>query len=273
MKRSIGLLSVGNARELGGLPAGDTTVCHGVLLRTGGLATASKEDLARLQEVYDVARVIDFRMSYEREQNPDPDVPGAQNIFLPVLEIQDAPGFDPSMLYQLPQLMADRQSMLRLAIQMGMLSPTLYQNFVLSERGRMAYRQFFQTLLELPEGKAVLWHCKDGKDRTGIAAMLLLMALGASRQTIMEDYLLTNVYNASAIAEARAMLEHAPMDDHTKRQMLFVMGSVFEEYLQAAWDAIDDAYGSVDAYLIEALGVGEAERVVLKDKFLSCLTL
>lgn len=268
MERSIGLKSIGNARELGGLPVGDKTVRHGVLLRTAGLATASEEDLAELQEVYGVAVVADFRMTYEREQNPDPELPGARNLFLPVFEMQDAPGFDPSMLDQLPTIMADRQSMLKFALETDALGPALYQAFVLSERGRMAYRGFFQALLALPEGRAALWHCTDGKDRTGIATMLLLTALGATRQTVVADYLLTNTYNAQAIAQAQAMLDRSPMDDRTKQQMLFGMGSVFEEYIRAAFDAIDDAYGSIDAYLKEALGVGESERADLRKKFL-----
>lgn len=268
MDRSIGLKSIGNARELGGLPAGDKHVRCGFLLRTAGLAAASEEDLARLLEVYSIALVADFRMTYEREHDPDPKLPGVQDRFFPVFEMQDTPGFDPSMMDQLPALMSDRRSMLKVAIETGMLSPALYQSFVLSERGMTAYRGFFQALLELPEGRAALWHCTDGKDRTGVAAMLLLMALGANRQTAMEDYLLTNTYNARAIAQARAMLAQSTMEDSLQRQMLFGMGGVFEEYLQAAFDAIDDAYGSIDAYLTEALGVGESERAALKEKFL-----
>lgn len=268
MERSIELKSIGNARELGGLPIGNKHVRCGVLLRTASLAAAREEDLARLQEVYNIALVADFRMTYEREQDPDPKLPGVQNLFFPVFEMQDAPGFDPSMMDQLPAFMSDRQSMLKFAIETGALSPALYQTFVLSERGTTAYRGFFQALLALPEGRAALWHCTDGKDRTGIAAMLLLMALGASRETAMEDYLLTNTYNAQAIAQAKVVLAQSKMEDHLKQQMLFGMGCVFGEYLQAAFDAIDDSYGSTDAYLTEALGVGESERAALKEMFL-----
>ena len=39
---------------------------------------------------------------------------------------------------------------------------------------------------------ALLFHCTAGKDRTGMAAYLILSALGVEQKIIMEDYLLTN---------------------------------------------------------------------------------
>ena len=34
----------------------------------------------------------------------------------------------------------------------------------------------------------MLFHCSAGKDRTGVAAILILLALGASDKTIAEDF-------------------------------------------------------------------------------------
>lgn len=268
MERSLNLQSVGNARELGGLPVGEKAIKRGLLLRTASLSNASGEDLQKLADTYAVGLVVDFRMSLEQMQSPDPAIPGARQLSLPVLEPQDTPGYDPKQMKEMANLMADRMAMLRLAAEMGMLDEGLYRTFVLSERGSFAYRSFFQALLELPENHAALWHCTDGKDRTGIAAMLLLSALGASRQTIMEDYLLTNDYNARIIAKASDSLDRYPMDAQTKRQMLFGMGAVYKEYLEAAFAAIDEEYGSVEAYLAHELGVGDAEREILREKFL-----
>ncbi len=39
-----------------------------------------------------------------------------------------------------------------------------------------------------------LFHCHGGKDRTGLAAALLLEALGVERQAILDDYELTARY-------------------------------------------------------------------------------
>ena len=159
--------------------------------------------------------------------------------------------------------------MLRMAIDAGMLDASLYQRFLFSERGKAGYRRFFQELLDLPEGLAILWHCTDGKDRTGIASMLLLTALGASRETVMEDYLLTNEFNSELIVKARGMLERMPMDDAMRRKMLFGMGCVHEEYMATTLSALDENCGSAEAYLAKELGIGKSETEALRHKFLN----
>jgi protein-tyrosine phosphatase len=52
----------------------------------------------------------------------------------------------------------------------------------------------------LPPCSSICWpamrrwcfHCTAGKDRTGFAAALILLALGVPRPVVMQDYLLTN---------------------------------------------------------------------------------
>ena len=41
---------------------------------------------------------------------------------------------------------------------------------------------------------SLLFHCTSGKDRTGFAVAALLLALGTPRESILEDYRLTNSY-------------------------------------------------------------------------------
>ena len=142
---------------------------------------------------------------------------------------------------------------------MGMLSDRLYVDFLFSERGKAAYRALFDCLLTLPEGCACLCHCTDGKDRTGVASMLILTALGAPRETVMKDYLLTNEYNAEKLAAVRAGLERAPLTPELRELALFGAGVVFERFMANALDAMDERCGSAEAYLARELGVGEGQ--------------
>lgn len=48
--------------------------------------------------------------------------------------------------------------------------------------GNKAFKELFRAL-EAGE-TPILFHCSAGKDRTGVAAMLILLALGASDETI-----------------------------------------------------------------------------------------
>lgn len=45
----------------------------------------------------------------------------------------------------------------------------------------------------------LIFHCATGKDRTGVAAMIILAALGIPKETILRDYLLSNYYHRETI--------------------------------------------------------------------------
>ena len=103
-------------------------------------------------------------------------------------------------------------------------------------------------------------HCVAGKDRTGVAAALLHDLLGVHPDDMMADYMLTN--SAAKIEERfEASLLHMreryghTMDDEASRLLM----SVDPAWLDAAFAAIRERYGSVEAYRREVLGV-TAER-------------
>ncbi|MBR3159847.1 MAG: tyrosine-protein phosphatase [Atopobiaceae bacterium] len=270
-KQQIDLPGVNHARELGGYAIGNQRIKSGVLIRAGALTNAEPEALARLRDIYHLQTLVDFRMSTEQQNNPDPEVPSARRIQLPVMEMEDfaiPEGIDPRYLELLNDPVGNRMRLFDISYEYGMLGPQVYVDFLLSERGKVAYRGFFQELLALDDGRAILWHCTDGKDRTGCAAMLVLSVLGASRQTVLSDYLLTNEYNESAVESVRQIVAACPMPDDKRDALLFFSGGVAEGYMTHAMDTLAERYGSVDGYLREELGVGEDERQALRDKFL-----
>ena len=71
--------------------------------------------------------------------------------------------------------------------------------------GNKAFKELFRAL-EAGE-TPILFHCSAGKDRTGVAAMLILLALGASDETICADYERTNLCRKAEIDAVLA--EHA----------------------------------------------------------------
>ena len=103
----------------------------------------------------------------------------------------------------------------------------------------------------LAENLPLLIHCTSGKDRTGFGAAIILMALGATRQVILEDYALTNLY--------RREIQHL-VADSTPASLVAMLTSAQPKYLEAAFAVIDRSYGSTDAYLARALGLDDAAR-------------
>jgi protein-tyrosine phosphatase len=106
-----------------------------------------------------------------------------------------------------------------------------------------------------------LFHCTAGKDRTGIAAAIILYALGVDEETIFNDYEATNYYrrneNAKAIAQ---MTKYYGLDEKMATNM---MGAK-REYIQATFATIKAQYGTMDNYLEKVLGLTKAKIATLK---------
>ena len=271
--QSILLTGVGNARELGGYKTEDgRTVRHGLLLRTAKLSGATEEDIQRLISEHHLAVVVDFRSGMEIEKNPDPEISGTRNLNLQILN-EEENSLPEEMEAEIEALNAQngeirKVDMLRLAIRYGTFTDQMYVDFLSSDKGKAGYRQLFDELLGLPDGQAILFHCSEGKDRTGCAAMLILYALGVDEDTIMEDFLLTNVYNEALIEEDRRILEAEGLSEEEMETYLPMMDQVNPAFMSAAIAWMTESCGSPLGYIMQELGVTEDEIAVLRGKFL-----
>lgn len=270
--QSLSLTGVGNARELGGYTAADgKTVKRGVLLRTAKLSDATEADVERLLSVYHLAVDVDFRGDGEVEKAPDPQMEGVEYLNIHILD--DSAGLSEEMDAEMAALEeqgveVDKITMTRLAMKYGVFTDQMYVDFLSSDVGKAGYSQFFQALLTLPEDRAILFHCSQGKDRTGCGAMLILFALGADEETVMADFLLTNEYNASLIAEERAYLIENGIREDELDTFMKTMDQVYPEFMENAIRWMNETYGSPLGYITQELGVTEADIQALRDRFL-----
>lgn len=262
--RFIQTEEIRNARQLGGYIGADgRKVKDGLLIRTGGLDKLSPEAAAQLAEAYSIQYVVDFRMGYERERAPDQEIPGAQNVWIDLYEVDL---HDPEMV-ELMRRIAEAEIDLQKSVEYaksGRLSK-LPAELLLRDISQQGYRKFFDILLDA-DG-AVLWHCTHGKDRTGVAAALLLYALGVDEDVIMEDFLLTNAVYQEDIARLEAELQAGGYDEAVVREAQ-AMAGVKGEYLKAAFDAVKQEYGSIENYLRSQLGLDEEKQQLLREKYL-----
>jgi protein-tyrosine phosphatase len=262
--RQIPLPGLSNLRELGGLPAaGGRKIKPNTLFRCGSLCAATPETTAQLQ-ARGVCRIIDLRTSQEVLEDPSPAVPGATNIHLPVFreaaagitrEKEDGRNFLPALF---PAMRQDPDYSVHYL-------QALYANFVLDEHVAAQYARFLDLVLDAPG--ATLWHCTAGKDRTGFGAMLLLEILGAERETIVQDYLLTN----ACMAEENERVVQGILQGQNAPELEAPLRSFFcadERFLAAVYRAADERYGSFAAFLREALGVDDTKTARFRARFL-----
>lgn len=121
-------------------------------------------------------------------------------------------------------------------------------------------------LVRLPDRLGLLQHCTAGKDRTGVGSALVLLALGVPRETIMEDYLLTNEvmkdYNHERLSRLAEQVNESEL-----RNIEGMLG-VKETFLEAVFSSIERSYGSVEVYMAQEFGLGREERAVLQERCL-----
>ncbi|MBQ7560675.1 MAG: tyrosine-protein phosphatase [Synergistaceae bacterium] len=266
--QSLNLQSVGNARELGGYRTlDDKIIKHGVLLRTASLSNMTSQDIRKLAQDYNLAVILDFRIDFEAKSEPDPVIDGVENVKISIID------FDmnsPQAQKMLPYLAGnDKVSMLIGAVKTGYMTKNLYVDILSSKSGRDGYRIMFEKLLALPENKSLLFHCTQGKDRTGLAAMLILSALNVDENIIMSDYLLTNEFNAGKIAREREFAKTIMQDPDEQELLLLTMDYVSPELMNNALNYIKSNYGSVMNYINNELGINDEQINLLREKFLT----
>lgn len=218
------------------------------LLRSGHHARASDADLAALGDL-GVSVVVDLRRTSERAAQPSRRPPAFAGR---VIESRDA---DPG---EAPHLAFLRAADLTPESVRSFMIDT-YRGLPFDPRHLDLFSRYFAALADT-DG-AVLIHCAAGKDRTGLLAALTHHLAGVGEEDALEDYLLTNtaVDLEARAPEVAAVIERnfgrRPSDAATRAFL-----GVEAEYLAAAFDAVRDRHGSLDAYLREALGVGPALR-------------
>lgn len=252
-----------NTRDQGGM---ETVTGQRVrakkLIRSDGLEKLTDNDIRILVDECDLRTVIDLRTDVEQKAAPDPidRMPEVKFVSLPVLA-----GSAVGLTHE-HSLRSLWDEFLKLkGDPMGVISKT-YPLMLLGDAGVAAYKQLFEILLAQEEG-AVLWHCSEGKDRTGVASMLILFTLGVPPATIMEDYLATNLFARQKMKRIANDLKKVHVADKSDEALLALI-CAHKEYMDAAMEAVEGKYGSLDAYLTEALDLTPEKRQLLAEKYL-----
>ena len=247
-----------NIRGMGGIPTKDGSLVRaGTLFRSAELANATPQEQEVLVREFRVSTIIDLRMRRERRGAPDPRLPGVENVVVPLLPMQalGVMGED----YNWAEFITgrwnpDEYDMCR-----------IYEHLV-SEATSDEWHTIFQVLLDNHDG-AVLWHCTNGKDRTGVVAAIVLSALGVRRADIIDDYLASN--NALAARQREILVEARARG--VKPALAHRLGALLEarsEYLASSFHAINRDYGGVEGFLREICRLDASDLAQLRYLYL-----
>jgi protein-tyrosine phosphatase len=149
--------NVANARDLGGMSLGaEGSVSCGLLFRGPPLARLSPPACAEANRL-GIRTIIDLRVTEERLSKPDDPCVDAKMVLAPL---------------PIPYMVSG-------------------QNYIADFDTKDSIARVFRTLAD-PASYPVYFHCTYGRDRTGVVAAAILLALGASRADILAEYKLSS---------------------------------------------------------------------------------
>jgi protein-tyrosine phosphatase len=243
-ERRVRFVGTLNFRDLGGYPtASGGWTRWGLLYRSSNLHRLTVDDLTAFDSL-GVRAIFDLRRDDERAQEPGP---------------RPARGLPmPTRYTDMPDLsrLRDRADGERWLFDE-------YQT-MLAEGGPI-----FGTLLTAlaeADGTPAVFHCAGGKDRTGMSAALLLSWLGVDRETVLDDYELTNRFQSA---------EHIPefvdlfMGLGITRPAAEGLLSSPRWAMTDALDLMDSDYGGIESYLRGPAAMTDAALTDLRRRFVA----
>ena len=245
--REVALEGAVNFRDLGGYVTTDyRRIVMRRIYRAGDISKLTDADMEELKR-RKIYTVVDFRGEDEIAAAPDRLLHDAD--YLP-LSVGSGNSVD------LAALVKENAS--------GMDAMVAFYSDVSAFKEK--YRPFFRKLLMLSDTSAMVFHCSAGKDRTGIAAALLLYALDVPLETIMADYVSTNLYRKD---ENEKMINYLMSEHKIDRKTATEIMDANPLYLESTFNALKRRYGSVDLFLYNELGIDEAVKLRFREKLLN----
>lgn len=245
--RYLGLRSVRNLRDLGGYTAADNRkVKWRKLFRSGNLAHLSAGDADTLNSL-NVAQVLDFRSESEKSRDGLIAIHGWEPVYIPL----PIGGNAAAWLKELYHRLIHEEFP---AGEMQAIFRKVYRDYPKVHAKELGV--FLTHVSEIRPGDAFLFNCTAGKDRTGIATVVLLSILGVERDQVMEDYMLTNQYvDIDARSRQAAERFKNQYNRDIDPDILLPLFGVQEDFLMETFQVIDSLSKSVTDYAIDYCGV------------------
>lgn len=254
-----------NFRELGGYQAADGRhVKWGVFFRGGCTDVLDNPEDRPLLESLGLKVVLDFRSGFEADERPDIQLPGVLNkrISAMIDPAEAEVDFSPEEMAEMFKEENLEKALMNGEFENGM-AQLMYARLLLNNS---AYRWMFEQILA--ENVPMLFHCTAGKDRTGMAAVLILLALGVPLETAEADYALTNDYRKEVIAGFVSQYAGIAQRHPELLPKLQAVEGVNPAMVRVALKAVLEKYGSVEAYFEAEYGLTAEKLALLRDKYL-----
>lgn len=249
--RAVVLQGVRNVRDLGGIPTlGGRSVRPGLFFRGAAPYGATLSDKQLLFDDLGISCVIDLRCGWEREAHPY-EVP--TNI-----EYQHIPFYD---LEKVGIEYTEPAAGTKVVGRDVACDPLRFYRSLANPLTTAQIRSALDCALEhASNAQPVFFHCSGGKDRAGVLSALILHVLGADPETIMDDYLLTNVSRDEDRAQLFERFLVLADGDEARAHELVASHRALPQNLRSFYEGAEERAGSFEAFVTEHLNMSEERR-------------
>ena len=253
MSDIFGIEKKRNLRDLGGYKTQNGKhVKKGYFFRSSRLMDFDQAELKILNSL-NIKKIYDLRSKEEVKDSPDPTLKGAEYIHSSAAARVDGTevNFSPAAL-----------------IAENVYSKECNDEFTHKVYGNLpfsyAYKRMFEDIVA--GNVPILFHCSAGKDRTGIAAILILLALGVDEETAMYDYMLTNEYRKEYIERFRKDFPLTKLDGELAGMLLAYEGVTYTN-ADYSLKRIKEKYENYDEYFEKEYNLDKDALQRLRDLY------
>lgn len=254
MSDILGIEKKRNLRDLGGYKTQNGKhVKKGYFFRSSRLMDFDQAELKILNSL-NIKKIYDLRSKEEVKDSPDPTLKGAEYIHSSAAARADGTevNFSPAAL-----------------IAENVYSKECNDEFTHKVYGNLpfsyAYKRMFEDIVA--GNVPILFHCSAGKDRTGIAAILILLALGVDEETAMYDYMLTNEYRKEYIERFKKDFPLTKLDGELAGMLLAYEGVTYTN-ADYSLKRIKEKYENYDEYFEKEYNLDKDALQRLRDLYI-----
>ena len=230
------------------------------LFRSSYLIKIDKKGEDKLVDKYHIKKCVDFRTEEEISEFPELENSRIEYYHFPCLE-----NHENSTVTKENRLgiLKDISKTKKGAIER---MKVFYSLLISSPKAQKAYRNFVDVLLSAKDDEAVVFHCTQGKDRTGVAMMLLLTMLGVDKELIIKRYMRYNRLRGNFrfwVAVGMTLFKTPKLAVSLDRLI-----ATRKVYIETSYKVIEEKYENADNYIRNVIGVSDNEIEILKQKYL-----
>ena len=250
---NIKLNGVKNIRDIGCIESNNVDIKENLLFRSSSLENLTKSDVKKIKEKYKIKTIIDLRTEGEMLRKPDVIISDITTIHMPIFN-KSVPG----ITYEGRKELDTKRN-----IDMNKMYREIVSDKYLDRIGEIIKAIINASDDEYP----ILYHCTEGKDRTGILTAILLLILGVEKEKIVEDYMYTNKVNKNKAQRLYLTTKYLGGD---KKQANIVKNMFLakEDYIEEIFYVIEEKWNGIDNFIKDGLKITEEEIKKFKEKMI-----